>query len=311
MRQALIAGALLALFAAGCGAADSPVGTNTSRFFPKGVASTVPTTTTTGPECHENTSRPDVTESQIATEIERITRDGFVVGVDENTEGLGYRNPRTGVLEGFEVALAHEIARRLTGNPDAARLRTVVTANKVSAPASHEVDATISSVSMNCERRKLVAFSDEYFTAYHELLVRDGAGITSKADLPGKRVCVTAGSSSIKLLADSWPTAKPVIVPTRSECLVELQQARADAYLGHDTFLWGLHDQDVKHTRLIEEHLNDQHYGIAIAKDRPALVVAVNRVLADLCADRTLQQLADDNLGVHSRPVACGTGAER
>jgi polar amino acid transport system substrate-binding protein len=303
--------AFLAVATAGCGVADSDVGNRAIKGIPLAPTTTVAPTTTTIGACTETTPAQP-TADQVAAEVARIRRDGLWFGIDENTEGLGFRNPRTGALSGFEIALAKEIVRRITGDEQLARFQTVVTANKVSAVVDEDVDATLSSVSMNCERRKQVDFSREYFTAYHELLVRNGAGIGSAADLPRKRVCMTAGSSSIKLLADIAPTARPVIVPTRSECLVELQRGRADAYLGHDTFLWGLHDQDLKHTTLIDQNLGTQRYGIAISKERPGLRELIDGVLTDMCTDGSLQQLADDNLGnlwPARRTVPCGSGS--
>src|SRR5262249_3550074 len=131
------------------------------------------------------------------------------------------------------------------------RLKTVVTAQKVPFVADGTVDLTVSAVSMTCERWKQVAFSTEYFTAAHKLLVPKDSSINDDDDrdrlgevLAGKRVCVTKGSSSVALLAKDAPDAVAVEVDARSDCLMKLQQGQAEAYLGHDSFMYGMLDQD-------------------------------------------------------------------
>src|SRR5438477_10670679 len=97
---------------------------------------------------------------------------------------------------------------------------------------------------MTCARWEQVAFSAEYLRAHQVLMVRKGSGITSKDQLAGRPVCVTAGSSSVALLAKEIPTARPVEVAARNDCLVAIQQGDADAYLGHDTFVRVMVEQD-------------------------------------------------------------------
>ena len=94
----------------------------------------------------------------------------------------------------------------------------------------------------------------------------------------------------MKLLAEKAPDARSLEVPARTDCLVALQQGEADAYLGHDIFLRGMHDQDPL-TTILDENLKDQHYGIAISKDHPELVQFVNAVLDRMKADGTMDRL--------------------
>ena len=169
---------------------------------------------------------------------------------------------------------------------------TVVTAQKVPLVADHTVDATISGVSMSCSRWRDVSFSTEYFTAFHKLLVRADSTITGIQDLAGRKVCVTAGSSSVGILDKEAPQAKKVEKEARSDCLLALQEGEVEAYFSHDAILYGMQLQD-PNTKILPGAVSAQHYGIAIAKDRVDLVRFVNAVLEQMREDGSLEALVD------------------
>ena len=113
-------------------------------------------------------------------------RGRLIVGVDQNTNLFGFRNPASGQLEGFDIDVAREIARAIFGDPDRIDLRVVEAGHREAALQSGEVDLVVRTYSITCDRKKLVAFSTTYFNANQKILVVKGSGIDSAADTFGQ-----------------------------------------------------------------------------------------------------------------------------
>jgi polar amino acid transport system substrate-binding protein len=217
--------------------------------------------------------------------VARIRRRGHLIaGVDQNTLLFGYLNPSTARIEGFEIDLVREIARALLGDPNAIELKAVTTAERLPAVQSGAVDLVADAVTINCERRRQVAFSSVYFDAGQRLLVRSNSHARGLRDLHGKRVCATTSSTTLQRIERD--PAKPVAypVPQRTDCLVALQEGRVAAVSSDDAILLGFRAQD-PNTKVVGRRLADEPYGIAIARGHPELVRFVNGVLEDLRRD--------------------------
>lgn len=217
--------------------------------------------------------------------MDRIVRDGrLVVGIDQDAYLFSFRDPISGDLAGFEIDIARRIARALFGDPDAIQFRAITTADRIPVLERGEVDMVIRTMTMNCERWRRVAFSTEYLSSGQRLLVREGSGIRGLADLGGRKVCASHGSSSIPNLqrAPSRPIA--VSSPLLIDCLVLLQQHQVDAISSIDTLLATLAVQD-PNTTIVGEKITDDPAGIAMPLGAEDLVRFVNGVLDQMRAD--------------------------
>src|SRR5262249_30304976 len=120
------------------------------------------------------------------------------VGVDQNTLLFGYRNPRTGTLEGFDIDVAREIAGAIFGDPNAIDYKVVTTSGRKDAVANGDVDMVASLYTITCERWHDISFSTAYYDAAQAVLVPKDSPIETVAQLAGKRVCVTKGGTASK-----------------------------------------------------------------------------------------------------------------
>ena len=236
----------------------------------------------------------------------------LVVGTSADVLLWGARDPRTGKLEGFDIALARAIAKALLGNENRIEFRVINYNQRIPAlgvtPLATEkkagrVDLVLHTMTINCDRWKRIAFSSEYYSAGQRVIVRadnpvykakhDAMQIT---DLPkGTRICVPDGSTNLEKLKASYTQYEPVPVPEIGECLVEFQQGLVDAITGDDTVLAGFAVQD-PYAKIVGRPLTEEPYGIGVGKEDVALLRFVNAVLDELRRNNGLTRIYDDTM---------------
>lgn len=216
-------------------------------------------------------------------------RGRLVAGVSQNAYQLGFRDPTSGELAGFEIDLVREIALDLLGSRDKVQFVALGAADRVPSLANGSVDLVVRTMTMTCRDWRQVAFSTEYYSAAQRLLVPRGSAIATMDDLVGRKVCAAAGSTSIRNIA-GYSGVIPVATSEVIDCLVLLQQHQIAAVSTSDVLLAGLAAQDPT-TVVVGPSLAPQPYGVATAPAATDLVRAVNRVLERIRQDGTWQGL--------------------
>lgn len=297
----VVSGVLVVAALAGCATSSNAAFESSVRALGPRTTTTVAPSTTTPDRCTIETQPPmELPPPGVmpaGSFMAAIQQRGVLeVGVDENTIGFASRNPRTAVLEGFEIELVGEIARAIFGDPTKIKYVSVVTNDKVDVVAEGKVDLTASTVSITEERACKVGFSSEYFETPQRVMVSARSNVEHLTDLVGKKVCVTRGGTTGEKV--EMVGAIPYPVETRTDCLVALQQGRVIAIASHDTILRGLRKQDPRHTRILLDDIDKlpgdpQRYGVAIGKGHPEFVGFVNAVLEQLHKNGTYDHLRD------------------
>jgi polar amino acid transport system substrate-binding protein len=217
-------------------------------------------------------------------------RGRLIVGLDIGSNLFSFRDPITGEIVGFDVDIAGEVARDIFGNPSQVEYRILSSDERITALQKGEVDAVVKTMTITCDRRKLVNFSTVYLDASQRILAPRDSAITKPADLSGKRVCVAKGTTSLHRIREIAPPPLVAEVVNWADCLVTLQQRQVDAVSTDDSILAGLVSQD-PYLHIVGPNMGTQPYGIGVQLDNTGLVKFINGTLERLRRDGTWNTL--------------------
>jgi polar amino acid transport system substrate-binding protein len=288
LTAALAAAGLALATASACSSGSANTGAALSApVNPFGATASPAPSSASGGNCNVNASSvsPSTPVSD-QSDVNAIKKRGYlIVGVAADQYLTGYLAPGN-VEEGFDIDLAHAIAKSLFGNADAVHFVVVSTAERVSDLQNHSVDLVVDTMTITCERLTEVDFSSVYYEARQRLLVAKGSGYTSLADLGGKNVCAQTGSTSIAEIqqADANPKPRAIQVTDITDCLALLEENQVSAISTDDTILAGLAEQD-PNLQVVGPSLASEPYGVAMARGAIDLEADVNGVLAQYEAD--------------------------
>ncbi|MGV0643531.1 glutamate ABC transporter substrate-binding protein [Mycolicibacterium sp. XJ879] len=231
--------------------------------------------------------RPFPTKAEADAAVADIRARGrLIVGLDIGSNLFSFRDPITGQITGFDVDIAGEIARDIFGSPSQVEYRILSSADRIAGLENNEVDVVVKTMTITCERKKLVNFSTVYLNANQRIMASRDSTIAQPSDLSGKRVCVAKGTTSLRRIQEITPPPVIVGVVAWADCLVALQQRQVDAVSTDDTILAGLVAQD-PYLHIVGPSLSQQPYGIGINKDNTGLVRFVNGTLERIRRDGT------------------------
>jgi glutamate transport system substrate-binding protein len=270
----LVALALGALVAAGCGDDDDDGGGGGGGGDQAADVQQFPADTTLG-------------------EIQR--RGEITIGVKYDVPPFGFRNPQSGEVEGFDVDIGTEIARELGVEP---RFVEAISDNRIPFLQRGTVDLILSTMTINAERDMEIDFSEPYYIARGRILVPGDSDIRGLQDLAGNSVCTALGSTYEETIREDAPDADLQLVDTYSECLERLQNGSIDAISTDDVILTGMIIQDDT-LQMVGDPLTTEPYGVGIKQGETQLKRFVDRVLRDVEQDGRWEEIYQEWVGRH------------
>lgn len=236
----------------------------------------------------------DVSPARRVPEI--IERGRLVVGVAQSLNQVGFRDPVTGELAGFEIDLAREVARDIFGDPTKIEYRYVEGNDLEDVLAAGAVDLVARTFTITPARQEQVEFSVPYLTTYPRILAMRESGIEDEDDLDGKTVCVTRDSTNLQALRDEVPHRDILATQTWSDCLMAMQRQQVDAIYSDSAILSGLQAQD-PYTEIVGDDSDGTDYGMAAAlpqqRDTTGLIRQVNSTMERIRDDGTWDRIYD------------------
>ncbi|HOT91371.1 MAG TPA: transporter substrate-binding domain-containing protein [Anaerolineae bacterium] len=150
---------------------------------------------------------PEATFPAEMTTMARILARGeMVVGVRYDLEPFSYITANS-ELAGLEIDLAHELARRWLGNPDAVRFRQVRSDSALQHLANGTVDIVLAGVIHMQELEAQADFSPAYFMDGIAYLTFPDVGIQDLAGLQNRKIGVVSWTGSRAAIAATLPVS--------------------------------------------------------------------------------------------------------
>jgi putative glutamine transport system substrate-binding protein len=144
----------------------------------------------------DSSAGTDVDVSSYGDDVQAIIDRGVLrVGVKNAVEGFGYQDPLTGEYSGMEIDIANKIGEVLGVDVE---FTTVTAATRGELLDSGDIDCVLATFTITDERKQSWDFTTPYYTDHVTVLVEDSSGIKSLADLVGKTIGVSSGSTSAK-----------------------------------------------------------------------------------------------------------------
>lgn len=222
-----------------------------------------------------------------------IKRGYIIVGVKTDVKPFGYVDG-SGANVGFDVDLAHEIARDIFHDPQRVKFVPVNDNNRLYLLNLNKLDMVIATVTVTQSRMMSVNFSTPYYLTGQTLLVNNGSSIRALGDLSEKPVGVIFGSTSEQTIKFLLPTAKVLGYKTYGDAYRALKSGKVLAIVADDAILrnYSLSDGGV---RILPRKYSKDFYAVAFRKteESKTLLNAVNNVISDMDKQGKLNQLRD------------------
>lgn len=156
------------------------------------------------------------------------------------------------------------------------------------------IDLIISSMTETPERARTIAFSDPYVHISICLLAGAHSGLRAGDDLdqPGRRIVVKSGTTGADYAREHLGKAEVIQVADEAACVLEVVQAKAEAFIYDQISVYQLQKRNPTTTRAIFQPLQRENWAIGIGRKHADLQRQVNAFLADFRAQRGLEKLA-------------------
>ena len=224
----------------------------------------------------------------------------IAIGTRDSSAPLAYTTG-DGKYVGYHVEVCQRIAEAIRTNLKAPAMPieyTVVTsANRVPLVQNGTVDMECGSTTNNTARAQQVAFAPTTFVTNVRTAVKANSGIASIAQLNGKTVATTTGTTSVQVLRKHEKATgidfKELFGKDHADSFLLLESGRADAFVMDDNILAGLivNAKNPAEFKIVGESLSEEPIAIMIPKDDPAYKKLVDDTVTGLMKSGDLEKI--------------------
>lgn len=236
-----------------------------------------------------------------ANKLDDIKAKGSITcGTQNASSPYGFQDAKTREYVGYDVDMCHAIAKemglKLVHKP-------LSTEARIPEVKMGRVDMVAGSVAYLPTRAKEVDYSLQYLEGYIKVLVKKDSGIKTLADLAGKKVCASSGSSSAAIASKILTKSEILTFQTISQCYLGVQSDKVAAMTAGELVLLRFENDSQKSgapTTLLAEPTFTEHIGIVVNKGETALTDAINVAIKKIDASGELTKIYDKWMGKDS-----------
>jgi polar amino acid transport system substrate-binding protein len=206
-----------------------------------------------------------------------VSRGYIVIGINLEFPPVGFYNDK-GEPDGYDVDLAKDLAKALGVD---IKWEAVTNETRSAVLVSDKVDLVFSNYTRTPERAKVIDFTDPYVITGVAILARKEYKITGLADLVGKKVATTKGTTCDLLLREQCPEAERVLFDAIPDTLIALKQNKVVALLEDMVFVGPAAAAD-PNLEAVGGLLNSEVNCIALRRGQPDWKSWLNLWLDDL-----------------------------
>ena len=228
---------------------------------------------------------------------------------DSNKITLAYRESSVpfsylagpGKPVGFAVELSEAIAaevKRATNKPNLEiAWQSVTSQNRIPLLANGTIDLECGSTTNNSTRAKDVTFAINHFYTGTRLLVKKDSGIKNYADLKGKTIATTAGTTNFQVLRkynqDKGLGFEVLTGKDHDDSKLLVESGRAVAFGMDDILLFGLkaNDKNPADWDVVGDSLQVEPYACMLRKDDPQFKQLVDKVIGGMMKSGEFEKL--------------------
>jgi glutamate/aspartate transport system substrate-binding protein len=240
--------------------------------------------------------------AQAAT-LDKIKETGAVsMGVRESSGALSYT-----LGDGKYVGFHTEVCQRALGDIQKKlgmakleiKYQPVTSQNRIPLVQNGTVDIECGSTTNNATRQKDVSFAVTTYVEEVRIAVKANSGITSIAQLNGKKVATTTGTTSVQLLRKHERAAgvnfDEVFGKDHADSFLLLESGRADAFVMDGQILAGniAKAKNPADFKIVGEVLSVEPIAIMMRKDDPAFKKAVDDSIIAMMKSGEIAKLYD------------------
>jgi len=233
--------------------------------------------------------------------LKKIKDSGAVtMGIRESSFPLSYLDANQKPI-GYHIDICQriidEVKAKLKMPAIKVNYQPVTSQNRISLVANGTVDLECGSTTNNVARQNQVAFAPTTYVTNVRMAVKKSSGITSLAQLDGKPVATTTGTTSVQLMRSSEKgknvNFKEVYGKDHADSFLLLETDRAVAFVMDDNLLLGLiaNSKAPQDYAIVGEPLSVEPIAIMFRKDDPQFKGMVHATVRDLAKRGEIEKL--------------------